>query len=77
MKTVVTLKYQTTIPKKIREQAGIAVHDALDWEIRGGEIVVKPVNPRFLRFKNTVKTGQGDISADIKAARKNRAHGVE
>ena len=30
MRIVVTSKYQATIPKKIREQAGIAVHDVLE-----------------------------------------------
>ncbi|RLD98197.1 MAG: AbrB family transcriptional regulator [Aquificota bacterium] len=70
MKTVVTSKFQTTIPKKVREELGISVHDALEWEVRGGEIVVRPVSSRFLSFKGAVKVGPGDIERDIEEARR-------
>ena len=76
MKTVVTSKYQTTIPKKIREKVGISVHDLLEWELKEGEIVVKPVTSRFLKFQGSVKTGKGHISEDIKTARQKRARQV-
>ncbi len=75
MKTVVTSKFQTTIPKKIREELGISVHDALEWEVRGGEIVVRPVSSRFLDFRGAVKVGPGDIEKDIEEAKKRWAGG--
>jgi AbrB family looped-hinge helix DNA binding protein len=32
MQSVITSKYQTTIPKAIREKIGLSVKDALDWK---------------------------------------------
>jgi AbrB family looped-hinge helix DNA binding protein len=72
MKTVITSKFQTTIPKKIREQMHLAIHDSLDWQIERGKIVVLPVQSNFLAFQNSIKTGPGDITADIREARLKR-----
>lgn len=73
MKTVITSKFQTTIPKKIREQLRLSIHDSLDWQIERGKIVVMPVQSNFLSFQNSIKTGPGDISSDIREARLKRA----
>jgi AbrB family looped-hinge helix DNA binding protein len=72
MHSTVTSKYQTTIPKAIREKLGITINDALEWGIEEGRAVVHPVQGSFLRFQGSVKTGAGDIAADIQAARKSR-----
>lgn len=73
MQSVITSKFQTTIPKAIRENLKLSVQDALDWKIEEGKVVVSPVQKRFLQYRNAVKTGRGDISADIKRARNLRA----
>lgn len=72
MHTVITSKYQTTIPKKIREQLHLSIHDTLDWNIEEGKIIVSPVPARFLTFQNSIKTGPGDINKDIMIAREKR-----
>lgn len=72
MQTVITAKYQTTIPKAIREKLGLSIHDALEWTVDHGKIVVRPVRSGFLRFRNTVHIGAGDIEEDIKKARRSR-----
>ncbi|QWV94480.1 type II toxin-antitoxin system PrlF family antitoxin [Geomonas oryzisoli] len=72
MKSTVTSKFQTTIPKAIREKLGISVNDALEWGIEKGQVVVHPVNNEFLRYQGCVKTGPGDIGADIQSARDQR-----
>ena len=72
MKTVITSKFQTTIPKKIREQLHLSKHDSLDWQIERGKIVVSPVQSNFLSFQNSIKIGHGNIRDDIKAARLKR-----
>jgi len=69
MNSTVTSKFQTTIPKEVRERLGIAVHDALEWVVERGKVTVYPVHGSFLRYRNLVKTGKGTISADIERAR--------
>lgn len=69
MKTIVTSKYQITIPKKTRDRIGLSVHDTLEWEFRDGKVVVRTIGSMFLKFRNTVRVGPGDISSDIKLAR--------
>jgi AbrB family looped-hinge helix DNA binding protein len=69
MQSVITSKFQTTIPKAVRENLKLSVQDALEWKIERGKVIVYPAQKKFLQYKNTVKTGKGDISADIKLAR--------
>ena len=73
MQSVITSKFQTTIPKKIREQLHLSVHDSLDWQVKKGQIVVSPMSASFLGFQNSVKIGPGDIKEDIQQARQLRA----
>lgn len=72
MKSTVTSRYQITIPKAIREKLGISAHDALEWVVENGQVVVYPVHSEFLRYRGSVKTGAGDIAADIQSAREHR-----
>lgn len=69
MQSVITSKFQTTIPKAVRENLKLSVQDALEWKIERGKVIVYPAQKKFLQYKNTVKTGKGDISADIERAR--------
>ena len=73
MRTVITSKYQTTIPKPIREDLDISIHDTLEWKVENGRIVVLPMQKNFLKFRNSVKTGSGNIDEDIKLSRKRQA----
>jgi AbrB family looped-hinge helix DNA binding protein len=72
MNSTVTAKFQTTIPKAVREKLGISVNDALEWIVEKGKVTVLPVHNDFLRYRGSVKTGAGDISADIQTARERR-----
>jgi len=72
MNSTVTVKYQTTIPKAVREQLGISINDALEWIVEKGKVVVSPVHTNFLAYRGSVKVGAGDIAADIQAARESR-----
>lgn len=73
MRTVITSKYQTTIPKAIREDLRLSINDTIEWKVENGRIVVVPMQKNFLNFRNTVKTGGGNIEDDIKLSRKRRA----
>ncbi|MEA3486591.1 MAG: AbrB/MazE/SpoVT family DNA-binding domain-containing protein [Thermodesulfobacteriota bacterium] len=72
MRTTITSKYQTTIPKAVREDLSLSIHDTLEWNVEDGKIVVLPMQKNFLKFRNAVKTGSGDIENDIKLSRKRR-----
>ncbi len=69
MKSVITSKYQTTIPKVIREGLKLSVHDALDWELKNGNVVVKPVHKNFLNHKNSIRVGKGNVNKDIEVSK--------
>jgi AbrB family looped-hinge helix DNA binding protein len=73
MQSVITSKFQTTIPKAVRENLKLSVRDALEWKIERGKVVVYPAQKRFLQHRNTVKMGKGDSSVDIERARAMRA----
>lgn len=72
MHSVITSKFQTTIPKDVRERLKLSVHDTLEWKIDRGKIVVLPVQKKFLAYRNKIKTGPGKIEDDIKQACKQR-----
>ena len=69
MQSLITSKYQITIPKSVREKLKLSVHDAIEWKIEDGKVVVYPVQQRFLQYKNSVQVGAGEIRDDIQAAR--------
>jgi len=72
MKSVITSKFQTTIPKAIREGLKLSIHDTLDWEIDDGKVILKPVDRSFLNHRNTIKVGKGDIEKDITSSKLHR-----
>jgi AbrB family looped-hinge helix DNA binding protein len=69
MQSIITSKYQTTIPKAVRENLGLSVKDALEWKVEKGKAVLYPAKSNFLKYRNAVKTGSGDIVGDIESAR--------
>jgi AbrB family looped-hinge helix DNA binding protein len=69
MQSVITSKYQTTIPKAVRESMKLSVKDTLEWTIVNGKILVTPVKKKFLTYQNKIKIGKGDIRKDIERAR--------
>ena len=69
MQSLITSKYQTTIPKAIRETLGLSVKDALEWKVEEGKVTLYPAKRNFLKYRNAVKTGNGDIAGDIDIAR--------
>lgn len=69
MQSVITSKFQITIPKAVRENLKLSVRDSLEWKIEKGKVVIYPSQKKFLQYRNAVKTGRGDISTDIEHAR--------
>lgn len=73
MRSVITSKFQTTIPKTIRENLKLSIKDTLEWNVVEGKVVVSPVQKKFLQYQNSIKIGKGDIADDIEHARKLRS----
>ncbi len=72
MQSTITSKFQTTIPKAIREDLNLSVSDIIEWKVERGKVFVSPVHKEFLKYRNTIKTGSGDISEDIRLTRERR-----
>ena len=72
MLSTITSKYQTTIPKAVREHLGLSIKDSIEWQVSNGTVTVVPVKARFLDHRNTVLVGPGDIEEDLRAARSRR-----
>lgn len=68
----ITSKFQTTIPKAVRENLKLSKSDTIRWEIDEDKIVVRTNKANFLRYQNSIKIGSGDIAADREAARQRR-----
>ncbi len=73
MRSVITSKFQTTIPKTIRKSLKLAIKDTLEWNIVEGKVVVSPVQKKFLEYQNSIKIGKGNITDDIQKARNFRS----
>jgi AbrB family looped-hinge helix DNA binding protein len=73
MNSTITVKFQTTIPKAVRERLGIRVNDAIEWRVLKGKAEVVPVRTSFLRHRNAVRVGAGDLRSDLDAGRVARA----
>lgn len=76
MVSTVTTKGQVTIPKRIREAAGIKPHDRVDFIQEGNKIVLVPVRT-LLDMRGSVpgKPG-GDLAKERAAAKKGVARRI-
>ncbi len=72
MKSTITSKFQTTIPKAIREELKLSINDTLDWELKNGKVTLKPVHSKFLDHRNTISVGKGNITEDIAQSKTGR-----
>jgi len=68
----ITSKFQTTIPKTVRNRLKLSIKDTLNWEIDEDKIIVRTHQNKFLKYKDSIKTGAGDIAADRELARQKR-----
>jgi AbrB family looped-hinge helix DNA binding protein len=68
----ITTKFQTTIPKLIREHLKLSAKDTLDWQIDDDKITVRTNKKPFMRHRNRIKIGPGEIENDRELARQRR-----
>ena len=72
LRTSLTTKSQTTVPKPVREALGVGPHDPVYWEIRDGEVRLSAGEPRFYRWFGAIEVGPGSVVEDVAAARRMR-----
>ncbi len=70
MKTTVSVRGQTVVPREIRKRMNIVPQTVLDWQIRDGVIVVYPVPPDPIRAAVGVLKDQGPTTDDLLAERR-------
>jgi len=68
MRSTITSKFQTTIPKAVREYLGLSMQDTLEWKLEGGKVIIETGKNAFLEHQNSIRVGQGDIDTDIQVA---------
>jgi bifunctional DNA-binding transcriptional regulator/antitoxin component of YhaV-PrlF toxin-antitoxin module len=68
-KSTITVKYQTTVPKQVREKLGVGPSDMLQWDLAGDHVRVTASSRAFLDLRGSFKVGSGDSVEDIRKAR--------
>ena len=76
-KSTITVKYQTTVPKEVREKLGVGPSDVLTWEVAGDHVRVTAAEPEFLKLRGSIKVGPGDPVEDVRRARELMGTGDE
>ena len=70
MKTTVSVRGQTVVPREIRERMGIVPQTKLKWQIRDGVIVVHPIPPDPVQAAVGILKGRGPTIDDLLAERR-------
>lgn len=73
MESKITSKYQTTIPKLVRDKLKINISDVLEWKMEGSKIYVETASNPFSKYKGSIPPVDGSTKTDIFKARKARA----
>ncbi|MEA2602922.1 MAG: hypothetical protein QOF89_3914 [Acidobacteriota bacterium] len=68
-KSTLTVKYQTTVPKEVREKLGAEPSDVLQWEVVGDHARVTVAHPEFEGLQGRFKVGPGNPVEDVRRAR--------
>jgi AbrB family looped-hinge helix DNA binding protein len=76
-KSTITVKYQTTVPKEVREKLGVGPQDVLQWEVVDGYVRVRPASRAFLKRRGTIHVGPGSVVEDVRRARALRGSKAE
>jgi AbrB family looped-hinge helix DNA binding protein len=72
VKSTLTNKHQTTVPKAVRERLGLRPGDVLHWEIAGATVKVSAADRAFLRRRGMIRVGPGSAVEDVAQARRLR-----
>ena len=70
--STITSKFQTTVPKEIRNRLDLRPGDVLRWDVDGDSIRMIPARRGFLDRRGTIRVGPGSVVHDIRRARELR-----
>ena len=70
MQTTVSVRGQTVIPRRIREELGITPATRLEWKVKNGVIIVLPLPSDPIRSAVGILEGRGPSTSDLLAERK-------
>ncbi|MGH9465344.1 MAG: AbrB/MazE/SpoVT family DNA-binding domain-containing protein [Thermoanaerobaculia bacterium] len=65
-KSTITSKFQTTVPREIRNRIGLSPGDELNWEVLDGYIRVVPASTAFLELRGSIRVGRGSTVEDVR-----------
>jgi bifunctional DNA-binding transcriptional regulator/antitoxin component of YhaV-PrlF toxin-antitoxin module len=68
-RSTITSKYQTTVPKPIRDGLRLGERDVLIWELESDGARVRPAARKFLELRGSIKVGPGSPVEDVRKAR--------
>ena len=71
-KSTITSKYQTTVPREVREKLGLGPRDVLRWEVSGNVVRVTAAGTAFLNRRGSIRVGPGSPQEDVRQARARR-----
>lgn len=71
-RSTITSKGQTTVPREVRDQLGLATHDTLEWEVDGSVVRVTVAARGFLLRRGRIRVGPGSPTDDVRRARATR-----
>ncbi len=72
MKSTITSKSQTTVPREIRRKLGVGPGDVLRWEWVDGTVRVERASQAFLALRGSIEVGRGSTVDDVRTARSRR-----
>ena len=72
VRSTITSKSQTTVPREVRVALGLGPGDTLLWEVDGTAIRVTVGDRGFLCRRGSVRVGPGSTVADVRNARAQR-----
>jgi AbrB family looped-hinge helix DNA binding protein len=65
MKTTVSVRGQTVVPREIRDRLDIVPQTKLEWEVRDGVIIVYPIPPDPVQAGVGMLKGEGPTTDDL------------
>ena len=74
--STITSKYQTTVPKEVRQKLGLRPRDVLCWEVVGGDVRIVPARRSFLDRRGSLHVGPGSVVEDVRRVRTLRGTGA-
>lgn len=72
VKSTITAKNQTTVPREVRRQLGVGPKDVLLWEVVDGEARLRPGNRDFLKLRGSLDVGPGSTVEEIRRFKETR-----